>query len=62
MKPIPFEQWREKFDVKPSASDDLDTVTDQPAMYTFYDNGAVADCESNFLIKADQTKPKGASK
>lgn len=56
MTPITFEEWQERFAVKPSAADEEDTVVNDPDSYVFYDNGAVRDFDENFIIKADEVQ------
>lgn len=58
MKPITFEQWFARFDVKQTESDEIEDVCSSPDDYIFYDNGAVADFDQNFVVKADQMRRK----
>lgn len=59
MKPITFEQWFARFDVKQTESDEVEDVCCSPDDYVFYDNGAVAELRvSDFIIKADQMRRK----
>lgn len=57
MKRIAYEDWQKRFEIH-SGRVELADVESYEGALVFYDSGAVADEEGNFIVKADNVQPR----